>query len=154
MNWYVIYTNLGYEFSLMREISRKNFESFVPEHQVTDKAKGKIKLPLFPRYVFVRTVQERLKEILQIKGAINTVFFQEDFATVSQKEIDLIRAFMKEHAVVLKQKTKVVPVLINDAAQQTSDVSKSSGSVITDVPRLSLPSLGGILIAQDDHVEE
>jgi transcription antitermination factor NusG len=93
--WYVIYTKSKYEKKVQEELVSKEYTSYLPLIQKTsiwsDRRKI-IEMPLFPSYVFVYLNDIRIYyKLLQIKGVVNFIKFENKFVIVKELEIDRIR---------------------------------------------------------------
>lgn len=75
MNWYAAYTKSRHEFVAQNELSKKDIETFLPVVRKirtwTDRKKW-IDFPLFPGYLFIRTIPsyENFLDILKTRGIV------------------------------------------------------------------------------------
>jgi transcription elongation factor/antiterminator RfaH len=94
MNWYVLYTRPKYEKKISEEISRLNYENYLPLRTVfrkwSDRVK-KIQEPLFPNYIFVRLPINEKHWILSVDGAVRLITFDGKPVPVRDTEIDRIK---------------------------------------------------------------
>jgi transcription antitermination factor NusG len=109
--WYVLYTRPKYEKKVQEELVSKEYTSYLPLIQKTsiwsDRRKI-INVPLFPSYVFVYLNDIRIYyKLLQIKGAVNFIKFENKFAIVKDSEIETIKLLIaKSSGIELKPEIK------------------------------------------------
>lgn len=92
--WYALYTRHQHEKNVVRSLSGKGFEVFLPlytaVHRWKDRDK-KLSLPLFPCYIFLQNPSERWQSILATPGVHSVVGFAKQPATISSVEIEAIK---------------------------------------------------------------
>lgn len=93
--WYAAYTSANHEKRVAEQLQRRSVENFLPLYESVRRWKDRrvrLKLPLFPGYVFVHmALRDRLK-VLQVPGVAKLVSFQGHPAPVPDKAIEAIRA--------------------------------------------------------------
>jgi len=93
-NWFVLYTRPKYEKKISQEISKLNYEYYLPLRMSfrkwSDRVK-KIEEPLFPNYIFVRMAASEKHDILSTDGAVRLVSFEGKPVAVKESEIAKIR---------------------------------------------------------------
>jgi transcription antitermination factor NusG len=86
MGWYVIYTRPKYEKKVQEELMFQKYISYlplVPKVSIWSDRRKNIEAPLFPSYIFVYLDDIRIYyKLLQIKGIVNFIKFENRFATV------------------------------------------------------------------------
>lgn len=75
MNWYAAYTKSRHEFVAQNELSKKDIETFLPvvrKIRTWKDRKKWIDFPLFPGYLFIRTIPsyENFLDILKTRGIV------------------------------------------------------------------------------------
>lgn len=73
MNWYVAFTKTRFENRVTKQLSLNGIDSFFPlttEIRQWSDRKKKIQVPLFPNYVFLRTVRDKVYELSRIDGLV------------------------------------------------------------------------------------
>ena len=97
LKWYVAYTYSKSERKVHQRIKELGIESFLPLHRVKRQYSDRIKLlevPLFTSYLFVKTTESILPQLLSIEGIARFVSFANDFATIRESEIEKIKAII------------------------------------------------------------
>ncbi len=93
--WYAAYTCANHEKQVAQQLQRRSVEGFLPLYESVRRWKDRrvrLKLPLFPSYVFVHmALRDRLK-VLQVPGVANLVSFDGHPAPLSDQDIEAIRA--------------------------------------------------------------
>lgn len=98
--WYVLQTKPRNEKLVLRQIEQKGIEIFAPfmeKIRIWSDRKKKIDVPLFSGYVFIYgSEEERLRAITNTSGAIRYIYFEKRPASVSDREIELIKQTLVE----------------------------------------------------------
>jgi transcription antitermination factor NusG len=98
--WLAIYTKPRWEKKVHQFLSQKGFESYCPVTRVMRKWSDRMKMieePLFRSYVFVHVSEEKQSEVRMVNGVVNFLYWQGKPAIVTDKEINIIRRFLKEN---------------------------------------------------------
>jgi transcription antitermination factor NusG len=114
-------------------MTNKGIEVYCPLNKVRRKWSDRYKVveePLFKSYVFVRIKEENQLLVRCIDGVVNFVFHEGKAAIVRDREIELIRKFLKEY-----QDIRVNPVSLAKGAKVriTSGVLMDSEGIVVDV---------------------
>jgi transcriptional antiterminator NusG len=94
--WYVLHTRSRFEQVVFEGLERKSLEAFLPRMTVMSKRRDrrlKIRVPLFPGYVFVKSAlnpHERL-EIVKTVGVVRLVGNRDGPVPVEHEAIDSLR---------------------------------------------------------------
>jgi transcription antitermination factor NusG len=133
MNWHAVYTNPRWEKKVAKKIADKGLEVYCPLNKVRRKWSDRYKVveePLFKSYVFVRIKEQEQSVIRLVNGVVNFVFSEGKPAIVRDREIELIRKFLKEY-----QDIRVSPVTLTKGAKVrvTSGVFMDSEGIVVDV---------------------
>ena len=94
--WYVLHTRSRFEQVVFEGLERKSLEAFLPRMTVMSKRRDrrlKIRVPLFPGYVFVKSTlnpHERL-EIVKTVGVVRLVGNRDGPVPVEDEAIDSLR---------------------------------------------------------------
>jgi len=102
--WYVIHTKSRHEYKVNTGLLQKNITTFLPEVEVWSKRKDrkkKIKIPLFPSYLFVETTLENNEtklDILKTPGVVRILGKKENSEQipVPNDTIQAIRKFLNK----------------------------------------------------------
>jgi transcription antitermination factor NusG len=93
-HWYAVYTRSRHEKTVAQQLVHKSVDHFLPLYETVRKWKNgnfKVRLPLFPGYLFVHIpLQERLK-VLQVPGVVQLVGSSGVPLALPQAEIETIR---------------------------------------------------------------
>jgi transcription antitermination factor NusG len=133
MNWHAVYTNPRWEKKVAKKIADKGLEVYCPLNKVRRKWSDRYKVveePLFKSYVFVRIKEQEQSVIRLVNGVVNFVFSEGKPAIVRDREIELIRKFLKEY-----QDIRVSPVTLTKGAKVrvTSGVFMDREGIVVDV---------------------
>ncbi len=114
-------------------MTNKGLEVYCPLNKVRRKWSDRYKVveePLFKSYVFVRIKEEDQAVVRCIDGVVNFVFSEGKPAVVRDREIELIRKFLKEY-----QDIRVSPISLTKGAKVrvTSGVLMDSEGIVVDV---------------------
>jgi transcription antitermination factor NusG len=105
-DWFVLYTRPQYEKKISREISRLNYENYLPvrmtARQWSDRIK-RIEEPLFPNYLFVRMTGTDKRQILSTEGAVRIVSFEGKPVAIKDSEILKIRKLETSGKMILAE---------------------------------------------------
>ena len=95
--WYAAYTRSHHEKCVAEQLQTRTVEHFLPLYETMRKWKDRrkrMKLPLFPGYIFVRiALQERLR-VLVVPGVVRLVGFDNQPAALPDNEIEALRSVM------------------------------------------------------------
>ena len=101
MNWFALYVRSRHEFVTREDLGRKGIETFLPQvrklRRWSDRGRM-VDFPLFPGYVFVRTVPgtEHFVSVLKSRGAITLLSASEGCPTpVPDEEIFSLRTALE-----------------------------------------------------------
>ncbi len=98
--WFVLQTKPRNEKIVYKQIEQKGIDVFLPlveKIKIWSDRKKKIHVPLFSGYVFLNAnEEERLRAISNTLGAIRYIFYEKRPATVSNREIELIKQTLVE----------------------------------------------------------
>lgn len=98
MNWYVLYTAARAEKQVELKLIAEGVETFLPLHKTARKWTDRIKMvevPLFSSYIFVKTSDEKLRELIKINGVSRIVYYNGHPAFIRSNEIEAIRKFIQ-----------------------------------------------------------
>lgn len=115
-NWFAIYTKSRMEKKVADRLAEKQVEVYCPTQTVLRQwsdRKKKVKVAVFPSYVFVRFQQEveRIK-ILQTPGVVNFVRYLGQDAKIRHQEIEAIQSLLGEY-----EEISVAPIQAGDKVQ-------------------------------------
>jgi transcription antitermination factor NusG len=97
--WYAVYTRSRHEKTVAEQLVHKSVDHFLPLYETIRNWKNgrfKVRLPLFPGYLFVHIpLRERL-QVLQVPGVVGLVGFNGVPVALPQTEIETIRDAMSK----------------------------------------------------------
>lgn len=106
-HWMAIYTKPRSEKKVAERLEKADIEVYCPLQttlkQWSDRKK-KVKIPIFPSYVFVKVDEKGREKVLQDFGVLNFVFWQGRPAVIKEEEIDVI----KEHLEESRSETEII----------------------------------------------
>lgn len=109
--WYVLNIKPRNEKAVLSQIEQKNIEAYVPfieKIRIWSDRKKKIQVPLFSGYVFIHgNEEERIRAISNTIGALKYIHYQNRPATVSDREIELIKSSLLEPDKIKIEETKI-----------------------------------------------
>lgn len=101
--WYALYVQVNHEKEVFKRIEQKELECFLPLLETWSKRRDRrkrIHLPLFPGYVFVRTVLDNYTNvnILKTPGAIHILRNSEGPLPIPDYQIDNLKTVLNTSA--------------------------------------------------------
>lgn len=138
--WYALTTRYQFEKRVNEKLNQKGYESFLPLYEKISHwsdRKKKIKVPLFSCYVFIRLNLKHKIDILQTRGVLNFVSFENRPVAIPDRQITLVKNLIsnkREIKTVYKfvkgQKVKVIHGLLSGQEGFYSDSRDRSRLII------------------------
>jgi transcription antitermination factor NusG len=94
--WYAAYTRANHERRVADQFVGRGMENFLPQYESVRKwndRRVRLKLPLFPGYVFVHLALQNRSKVLQVPGVVCLVGFAGRPVAVPEEEVARIRGF-------------------------------------------------------------
>lgn len=95
--WYVFYTKSRHEKKVYERLTEDGFEVYLPlwkrMKQWSQRMK-QVEEPVFKSYIFIRTMEKHIYEILGDPSIVKIIRFQGQPATISEKHLELIQKFI------------------------------------------------------------
>jgi transcription antitermination factor NusG len=92
--WFAIYVMPRHEKRIAEHLRVRQIEYFLPlyeaRHKWKDGSKVTVQLPLFPSYLFVRTIRSQRARALEVSGVLSAVGKRES-SIISENYIDSLR---------------------------------------------------------------
>ena len=155
-NWYVVYTKPQCEIKVVALLTKRKIENFCPLNKIATFKGNKKRVtqePLFPSFVFVYSTEHQMSLVRQIGCVVNFVYWKANPAVISQAEIEGIYHFTNHQLNIKLEKSTVgangKARLISDSHIDYNNNSNMI-SIKNSVIKLSLPSLGYILMAETE----
>ena len=99
-NWYVLQAKPKNEIKVYNQLLNKEVEVYLPlidTIRYWSDRKKKVKVPLFPGYLFVfGDAEDRYKAISNTVGALRYIMYQKRHAVVTEEEIHYIKLSLQE----------------------------------------------------------
>jgi len=98
-HWYAAYTCANHERRVADQLAGREVEHFLPQYESVRRWKDRkvrLRLPLFPGYVFVRLALRERPRVLQVPGIVRLVGFDGHPAPVPDEEVTRIREFLDQ----------------------------------------------------------
>ena len=103
ISWFVAYTYPRTEKLVHKLVQDSGFNSYLPlleeKRKWSDRIK-KVKVPLFPSYVFIQTLEEYIPQLLAISYISKFVSFDRRYAKVKDKEIGQIKQLLDKGKII------------------------------------------------------
>jgi transcription termination/antitermination protein NusG len=98
--WYALYTRSRFEKKMLRELTDRSVEVFLPMREVISRWKDRKKriwIPLFPGYIFVNHIDtpENRFRILNIPGAVRFIGREGRAEPIPEEQIQYVRRFLE-----------------------------------------------------------
>ncbi len=132
MNWYVLYTSSRAEKQVEKHLIADGIEVYLPLHLSPRRWSDRIKMvevPLFSSYIFVKTTDEVLRNLLRYSGISRIVFYNGQPAIVREKEIQDIKNFLenasgKECEFILNEEVQIASGPLKDVKGTVKKATK------------------------------
>ena len=98
-HWYAVYTCANHERSVADQLMSRGVENFLPQYESVRRWKDRkvrLRLPLFPGYVFVHLALQNRLHVLQVPGVVRLVGFDGHPVAVPEEEVARVRRFLSE----------------------------------------------------------
>ena len=95
--WYVYYTKSRWEKKIKKYLIEREYEVFLPQHKVMRQwsdRKKKVEVPLFNSYIFVRSNENEIHDVLQIPGIVKNLKYNGAPAVLHEKEYQAINGWL------------------------------------------------------------
>ena len=98
--WYALYTRSRFEKKMLRELTDRDIEVFLPMREVLSRWKDRKKriwVPLFSGYIFVNHIDtpENRYRILNLPGAVRFVGLEGHADPIPEEQIEHVRRFLE-----------------------------------------------------------
>ncbi len=157
-NWFAVYTRPERAKKVASILSKKGIKNYLPENNIIGinaSNKKACKEPLFCSYVFVYMSECEISLLQNISGTVNIMYWLSKPAVISHEEIEAIRQLTSFYHNIKLEK---IPVNMNDSVRIIDEpvisFKEKSASIKFQTLKIVLPSLGFVMIAERDHVNE
>lgn len=154
VNWYALYTKSKSEKKVNQRLLDLGFETYLPLRkqlrQWSDRKKL-VETPLINSYIFVRTLQSKLLDIVKVEGVSRYISFSGRPVVVRDVEIDLLRELLSSNSEIevmdgLVKVGKLVKIKKGIFKDYEGKILKLSGSRIA----VEIESIGKSIIVNFD----
>lgn len=100
LKWFPFYTRSRFEKKSYDNLIKSGFEVYLPMQQKLRQwsdRKKMVAMPLFSSYIFVRTLNNRLFDVLNVNGIVRYISFNGQPAIIRDSEIELIRKLLSSN---------------------------------------------------------
>ena len=112
MNWFVIYTKPRFEKKVEEKLLSFGIEAYCPirkEIRLWSDRKKKVDVPVLPSMVLVRLEEKDVNDVFNINGVVRYMFWLGKRAIVRQKEIDILKNYLKGNTIINQEITRYKP---------------------------------------------
>ena len=154
VNWYALYTKSKSEKKVNQRLLDLGFETYLPLRkqlkQWSDRRKL-VEIPLINSYIFVRTLQSKLLDIVKVEGVSRYISFSGRPVVVRDVEIDMMKEFLSSNSEIevidgLVQIGKLVKIKKGIFKDYEGKILKLSGNRIA----MEIESIGKSIIVSFD----
>ena len=93
-HWYAAYLCANHEQRVRAHLEQQSVEAFLPTYETVRRWKDRrmrLRLPLFPGYLFVRTAMVDRLRVLHVPGVVRLVGFNGHPSALPDEEIDVLK---------------------------------------------------------------
>lgn len=97
--WYAAYTRAQHEKQVALQLDERNVEHYLPLYEVVRQWKDRckrVRMPLFPGYVFVRIPLLNRLDVLRIPGVVHLVGFNGSPTALDDEEVESLRCALAQ----------------------------------------------------------
>ena len=112
MNWFVIYTKRRFERKVEERLLSLGIEAYCPrrkEIRLWSDRKKKVEVPVLPSMVLVRLEEKNANDVFNVNGVIRYMFWLGKRAIVRQKEVDVLKNYLKGNTIINQEIRKFNP---------------------------------------------
>ena len=112
MNWFVLHTKPRFEKKVEERLLSFGIEAYCPtrkEIRFWSDRKKKVDIPVLPSMVLVKLKEEDINKVFNISGVVRYMFWLGKRAIVTEKEIDILKKYLKGNRLINQETFKVKP---------------------------------------------
>ena len=112
MNWFVLHTKPRFEKKVEEGLLCLGIEAYCPtrkEIRLWSDRKKKVDVPLLPSMVLVKLDEKNINDVFNVNGVIRYMFWLGKRAIVREKEIDILKKYLKGNGLINQETFKVKP---------------------------------------------
>ena len=112
MNWFVVHTKPRFEKKVEERLLSLGIEAYCPvrkEIRLWSDRKKKVDVPVLPSMVLVKLEEKNVNDVFNVNGVIRYMFWLGKRAIVRQKEIDILKNYLKGNRLINQEILKFIP---------------------------------------------
>ena len=112
MNWFVVHTKPRFEKKVEEKLLSLGIEAYCPtrkEVRLWSDRKKKIDIPVLPSMVLVKLEEKNVNDVFNVNGIVRYMFWLGKRAIVREKEIDILKKYLKGNKIVNQEILKFIP---------------------------------------------
>ena len=112
MNWFVLHTKPRFEKKVEERLLSLGIEAYCPvrkEIRLWSDRKKKVDVPVLPSMVLVKLEEKNVNDIFNINGVVRYMFWLGKRAIVRQKEIDILKNYLKGNKLINQETLRLNP---------------------------------------------
>ena len=120
MNWFVLHTKPRFEKKVEERLLSLGIEAYCPtrkEIRLWSDRKKKVDIPLLPSMVLVKLDEKNINNVFNVNGVVKYMFWLGKRAIVREKEINILKNYLKRKKLISQEIFKVKPGEIIDIAE-------------------------------------
>ena len=112
MNWFVIHTKPRFEKKVEERLLSLGIEAYCPtrkEMRYWSDRKKKVDVPVLTSMVLVKLEEKNVNDVFNVNGVVRYMFWLGKRAIVRQKEIDILKNYLKGNRFINQEILKYSP---------------------------------------------
>ena len=112
MNWFVLHTKPRFEKKVEERLLSLGIEAYCPvrkEIRLWSDRKKKVDVPVLPSMVLVKLEEKKVNDVFNVNGVVRYMFWLGKRATVREKEIDILKNYLKGNKLINQEITRYNP---------------------------------------------
>ena len=112
MNWFVVHTKPRLEKKVEEGLLSLGIEAYCPvrkEIRLWSDRKKKVDVPVLPSMVLVKLDEKNINYVFNVNGVVRYMFWLGKRAIVRQKEVDILKNYLKGNNTINQEITKFNP---------------------------------------------
>lgn len=157
-HWYAVYTLPQRERKVASLLTRRGIKNYSPVNKIvslTPNIKKTSKEALFNSYVFVYITESEIELVKTVPGIVNFLYWLSKPAIIKWEEIEAVKQLTSAYHNIKLEKTAVnVKDTVRVIDEPVISFNEVSASVRFQTLKIVLPSLGYMMIAERDKVNQ
>ena len=112
MNWFVVHTKPRFEKKVEERLLSLGIEAYCPvrkEIRLWSDRRKKVDVPVLPSMVLVKLEEKTVNDVFNVNGVVRYMFWLGKRAIVRQKEVDILKNYLKGNNTINQEITKFNP---------------------------------------------